>query len=65
MKTKTNLLLESNPLVIIPELATAIGLNEAVVLQQIHYWLKTSKHKHDGFAWIYIAICEKVFGGVC
>ncbi|HEB2247167.1 TPA: DnaD domain protein, partial [Staphylococcus aureus] len=27
--------------------------NEAIVLQQIHYWLNNSKHKYDGKTWIF------------
>lgn len=34
----SKLLLDSNPLVIIPELAVAVGLNESIILQQLHYW---------------------------
>jgi hypothetical protein len=29
---------------VIPSLAVKIGLNEGMVLQQIHYWLGISKH---------------------
>jgi hypothetical protein len=38
---------------IIPSLAAKIGLNEAVVLQQIHYWLGISKHNIEGRTWVY------------
>ena len=41
------------PLLVLPTLATAIGLNEAIILQQMHYWLATSQHVHDGRKWIY------------
>jgi hypothetical protein len=34
------LLLDSKPLVVVPELACVFGLNEAIVLQQVHYWLR-------------------------
>lgn len=37
----------------LPTLATQIGLNEALFLQQLHYWLKRSKHEHDESKWIY------------
>ncbi|HEB2379826.1 TPA: DnaD domain protein, partial [Staphylococcus aureus] len=37
----------------LPKLAELIGLNEAIVLQQIHYWLNNSKHKYDGKTWIF------------
>ena len=36
-----------------PSLAAAIGLNEAIVLQQVHYWLSTSQHRIDGKVWVY------------
>ena len=52
------LLLEENPLVIQPSLAKAIGLNEAIVLQQVHYWLNSSKHTKDGRKWIYNSMNE-------
>ena len=42
------LLFDEAPLVVQPTLASIIGLNEAIILQQIHYWVKKSK---DG--WIY------------
>ena len=44
------LLLDEPPLVILPQLAVKIGLNEAIVLQQIHYWLQSAEtHKRTGF----------------
>lgn len=49
----SRLLLDEQPLVILPKLAVAIGLNEAIVLQQLHYWLEKSNHIHDGHRWIY------------
>lgn len=50
-----SLLMPSRPIVISPDLAYSIGLNEAIVLQQVHYWLKetTSGMEHDGARWIY------------
>lgn len=51
------LLLNSNPIVVIPELAALVGLNEAIVLQQVHYWTvqnqKTGKNCVDGHYWTY------------
>jgi uncharacterized phage protein (TIGR02220 family) len=38
---------------IVPSLAVKIGINEAVVLQQIHYWLGRSKHQIKGRKWVY------------
>jgi hypothetical protein len=49
----TKLLLDESPLVIQPSLAKAIGLNEAIVLQQVHYWLQRSRNRIEGTFWIY------------
>jgi hypothetical protein len=54
----SRLLIPSRPLQLIPELAVQIGLNEALVLQQLHYWLDESKHEHDGRRWIYNTLGE-------
>lgn len=50
-----SLLMTSRPIVINPDLAYSIGLNEAIALQQINYWLKetTSGMERDGVRWIY------------
>ncbi|MFA5436296.1 MAG: GIY-YIG nuclease family protein [Candidatus Neomarinimicrobiota bacterium] len=42
------LLIEDFPIQLIPRLAVAIGLNEAIFIQQLHYWSRKSK---DG--WVY------------
>jgi uncharacterized phage protein (TIGR02220 family) len=47
------LLISEGPVMIIPSLAVKIGLNEAVVLQQIHYWVQSSSHQIEGRQWIY------------
>lgn len=53
----SKLLFDEQPLVVIPGLAKLIGLNEAIVLQQIHYWLennrKAGRHFIDGHTWTY------------
>ncbi|MEH7523578.1 conserved phage C-terminal domain-containing protein [Bacillus sp. JJ1503] len=49
----SKLLINENPIMIIPSLALKMGLNEAVVLQQIHYWLVKSSHVMEGRKWIY------------
>jgi hypothetical protein len=36
---KKVLVRKENPLVILPSLAMKIGLREAIILQQIYYWL--------------------------
>jgi hypothetical protein len=49
------LLTKDNPLLVLPSLASTIGLNEAIILQQIHYWLdpNINKHHKDGKYWVY------------
>jgi hypothetical protein len=49
----SKLLIDEEPLQVLPSLAARIGLNEAIFLQQLHYWLKKSKHEHDERKWIY------------
>jgi len=55
----SKLLLDEKPLMILPQLAIKIGLNEAIILQQIHYWLlhyekrQSQKHFRDGHWWVY------------
>jgi len=49
----SKLLIDEKPIMILPELAQKIGLHEAVLLQQIHYWLESSEHKREGKKWIY------------
>lgn len=55
-----SLLLPSRPIVVIPELAMRVGLNEAMLLQQVHYWATetTSGIEHDGRRWVYNTIAE-------
>jgi len=47
------LLIDDIPLQVLPSLAKEIGLNEAIFLQQLHYWLNRSEHSPDGRKWIY------------
>src|SRR4051812_40555617 len=42
-----------SPQIVIPELANEIGLEECLVLMQVHYWLQHSNHIIDGQAWVY------------
>lgn len=46
-------LIDEYPLIVLPTLAMKIGLNEAIFLQQVNYWLARSKHQEDGRMWIY------------
>jgi hypothetical protein len=55
----SKLLIDDKPVMVLPKLAVEIGLNEAVVLQQIHYWLETYReankqdHFNEGKWWVY------------
>lgn len=49
----SKLLINEPPLQVLPSLAVAIGLNEAIFLQQLHYWLRISNHVHDDRVWVY------------
>lgn len=55
-----SLLLSSQPIVVIPELAVRLGLAEAMLLQQIQYWLTktTSGVEHDGRRWVFNTASE-------
>lgn len=54
----SKLLINENPLVLLPSLAVKIGLNQAIVIQQIHYWLQASKTKINDKKWVYNTIDE-------
>lgn len=49
----SKLLIHEQPLQVLPSLAAEVGLNEAIFLQQLHYWLLQSKFEHGGRKWIY------------
>ena len=52
----SKLLIEESPLTFQPSLAVAIGLNEAIVLQQVQYWItnpKNTGYEQDGYKWVY------------
>ncbi|MFH7347301.1 hypothetical protein L1A45_01480 [Acinetobacter variabilis] len=49
----SKLLINESPLQVQPSLAMAIGLNEAIFLQQLHYWIGASRHHHNGKKWVY------------
>lgn len=48
-----SLLISEPPLQVLPSLAVEIGLNEAVILQQVHYWVLRSNFEHEGSKWVY------------
>lgn len=49
----SKLLIAEPPLLVLPSLAVLVGLNEAIFLQQLHYWLIQSGKERDGRLWIY------------
>ena len=52
------MIIPEQPLLVLPTLAKEIGLNESIILQQIHYWLIASNHIIDGKKWIYNSYAE-------
>lgn len=51
---KAKWLFDEHPILVDKELASVIGLNEAIVLQQLNYWLHSKSAKQiDGQLWIY------------
>lgn len=56
----SRLLIDEYPLMVLPNLATSIGLNEAIILQQLHYWINSPSNKniHDGRKWTYDSLPE-------
>lgn len=59
MKNK-NPLAEGNFIGFPTVVAVAIGINEAIFLNQLHYWTLRSDNKRDGFIWVYKTIEEWV-----
>jgi hypothetical protein len=53
-----NVLIDEYPLVVLPTLAELYGLNEAIVIQQVHYWCNKAKTYDDGYTWVYNSIPE-------
>lgn len=52
----SRLLINEPPLQVLPSLAVKVGLNEAIVLQQVHYWAERSKVEVEGHLWVYNTI---------
>lgn len=51
---RSRVLINEPPILLLPSLAVEIGVNEAMVLQQIHYWLMNERNKNrfDGHVWV-------------
>ena len=60
MKTASTLLLAGDVLMVRKELASLLGLIEAIVLQQLSYWLneyaRNPQHQYEGRTWVWNAI---------
>lgn len=54
----SNLLINEVPLQVLPGLAVKIGLNEAIFLQQLHYWMERSNNIRDNRKWVYNTIAD-------
>jgi hypothetical protein len=60
----TNLLIDERPMMVLPSLANRIGLDNAVVLQQINYWIRLHEQSdnersfHEGRWWVFNTIEE-------
>lgn len=57
----SKLLINESPLQVQPSLAMAIGLNEAIFLQQLHYWVGTSRYMRGGKKWVYNTYSDWLF----
>ena len=51
--SRSLLLVDEPPILFLPRLAAVIGENDAIMLQQLHYWLDVAGHEYDGRRWIY------------
>jgi hypothetical protein len=47
------LLLDERPVVLQPSLVRRLGLLEAAIVQQLHYWSQRATRTHDAHAWVY------------
>lgn len=56
----SSLLFDDHPLMCSPQLAAVFGnAEEAIILQQIHYWLKQTNYvQEDGHRWIYNSMAD-------
>lgn len=57
-KTNSDYMERVPPILVKPLVAAVIGLNEAIILQQVIYWLNKSGHRREGRRWIYNTYAE-------
>lgn len=53
-----NLLISEPPLQVLPTLAVKVGLNGALFLQQLHYWILRSDNVKENTVWVYKSLDE-------
>ena len=49
----SKLLINEAPLLVLPSLANEVGLNEAIFIQQLHYFCERSRHVFNGNQWVF------------
>jgi hypothetical protein len=54
----SKLLINEHPLQVLPSLAVKIGLNEAIILQQIHYWANQGRKEINEHSWVFNTVAE-------
>ena len=54
----SKLLINEVPLMCLPSLAVKIGLNEALFIQQLHYWVDRSRNIIEGRQWVYNTMAD-------
>ncbi|WP_313235538.1 hypothetical protein [Sporosarcina ureae] len=47
------LLIDEEPIPLLPSLVHLVGINGALVMQQVHFRTRISKNIRDGHKWIY------------
>ncbi|QSZ38500.1 replication protein [Actinobacillus pleuropneumoniae] len=59
----SKLLINEQPLQVLPSLAVAIGLNEAIFVQQLHYFSQISRNQSEGKKWVFNTVknWQKIF----
>lgn len=61
-ENKDRRLIDEHVLIVSPTLAQAVGLNEAIILQQIHYWLHIAEENknnfREGYYWTFNSITQ-------
>ena len=45
-------LINEYPLQVLPSLCKKVGINEAIFIQELHYWLLESEQERNGKKWV-------------